>query len=201
MNKKKTIITVGVISIIGLALLVGLDQWTKQLAVQHLAGQPDIILIKDILVLQYLENTGAAFGLLKNKGWIFIVFTVIFLLFGGYLFVKTPKAKRYAPLHIIVVFLLAGAIGNLIDRVLHAYVIDFIYFVPINFPIFNVADMYVTVSAVILMLLIGFYYKDEDFTFLNKQSEVPDNDMTETKEESDINDKAETCDKETTREN
>ena len=172
-NKNKIII-VGLISLIGLVLLVGLDQWAKQLAVQHLAGQPDIILIKDILVLQYLENTGAAFGLLKNKGWIFIIFTIVFLLFGGYLFKKMPKTKRYLPLHIIIVFLLAGAIGNLIDRVLYAYVIDFIYFVPINFPIFNIADMYVTVSAVILMLLIGFYYKDEDFAFLNKQNEESD---------------------------
>ena len=169
-NTKKITIS-GIIAVIVLALLVALDQWTKQLAVQHLAGQPDIPLIKDILVLHYLENTGAAFGLLQNKGWIFIVFTLMFLLFGGYLFAKMPKTKRYIPLYIIIVFLLAGAIGNLIDRMLHAYVIDFIYFVPINFPVFNIADMYVSVSAAILILLIIFFYKDEDFAFMNQKSD------------------------------
>ena len=176
-NNKKLVVSVA-IALIGLALLIFLDQWTKQWAVQTLMDQPDIILIKDVLVLQYLENTGAAFGLLKNQGWLFIVFTLMFLLFGGYLFKKMPKTKRFIPLHLIVVFLLAGAIGNLIDRVMHQYVIDFIYFVLINFPVFNVADMYVTISAGILILLIIFFYKDDDFDFLNvkKDDEIAEDD-------------------------
>ena len=169
-NSKKIIIN-GIVSLIGVALLVALDQWTKQWAVQNLMGKPDIVLIKDVLVLQYLENTGAAFGLLKNQGWLFIVFTLMFLGFGAYLFKIMPKTKHYAPLHVIIVVLLAGAIGNLIDRVMYSYVIDFIYFVPINFPIFNVADMYVTISAAILILLIIFFYKDEDFAFMDKKSD------------------------------
>ena len=171
MKSTKKNVIIFAVAIIAVALLVALDQWTKMWAVQNLKGQADIPLIKDVLVLQYLENVGAAFGLLKNKGWLFIVVGVIFLFFGGYLFVKTPKTKRFMPLFVIIVFLLAGAIGNLIDRVLYAYVIDFIYFVPINFPIFNVADMYVTISAIILMLLIAFFYKDEDFAFLNSKKE------------------------------
>jgi len=169
MNNNKKGIVWGIIAIISVVILIGLDQWTKQLAVEHLAGQPDIPLIKDVLVFHYLENFGAAFGLFKNKGWLFIVITIMFLLFATYLFVKMPKSKRYLPLHIIMIFLLAGAIGNLIDRVSHSYVIDFIYFVPINFPVFNIADIYVTVSMAILILLIIFYYKDEDFAFLNKE--------------------------------
>jgi len=173
MSKKRGIVS-GVLSVVGLALLIGLDQWTKYLAVQHLVGQPDIPLIENILVLHYLENVGAAFGLLKNQGWLFIVITMMFLAFSSYLFVKMPKTKRYVPLHVVLVFLLAGAIGNLIDRVMNAYVVDFIYFVPINFPVFNIADIYVTVSAIILILLIAFHYKDADFAFLNANKETKD---------------------------
>jgi lipoprotein signal peptidase len=177
MNKSRKSITWGIIAIICLAILIVLDQWTKQLAVQHLAGQADIPLIKDVLVLHYLENVGAAFGLFKNQGWLFIIVTMIFLVCAIYLFVKMPKSKRYLPLHSLIIFLLAGAIGNLIDRITNNYVIDFIYFVPINFPVFNIADIYVTVSALILMLLIAFYYKDADFTFLNTKAKEASEDI------------------------
>ena len=66
----------------------------------------------------------------------------------------------------------AGAIGNLIDRMIHHYVIDFFYFSLINFPIFNVADIYVTLSAIALILVIFFYYKEEDYAvfFSSKKS-------------------------------
>ena len=170
MKSGKKVIASGGIALIAVALLVLLDQLTKQWAVQNLMGKPDIILIKDVLVFQYLENTGAAFGLFKNQGWLFIVFSLMFLLFGAYLFKIMPKTKRYLPLHIIIVVLLAGAIGNLIDRVMYAYVIDFIYFVPIDFPVFNVADMYVTISTGFLILLIILFYKDEDFAFMDKKN-------------------------------
>ena len=63
----------------------------------------------------------------------------------------------------ILLFFIAGAIGNFIDRVVHKYVIDFFYFKLINFPIFNVADIYVTVAAFFMIVLGLFYYKDEDF--------------------------------------
>ena len=61
----------------------------------------------------------------------------------------------------------AGAIGNMIDRIRFDYVVDFIYFVLINFPIFNVADIYVTVSTVILVILLLFVYKEEDLSFIS----------------------------------
>ena len=67
------------------------------------------------------------------------------------------------PLRLCLVFLSAGALGNMIDRILHRFVIDFIYFKIINFPIFNVADIYVTVSIAVLVVLILFYYKDQEF--------------------------------------
>ena len=65
----------------------------------------------------------------------------------------------------------AGGIGNLIDRVRLNYVVDFIYFSLIDFPVFNVADIYVTVSMFLLLILVLFYYKDEDFQFLKWKRE------------------------------
>ena len=63
----------------------------------------------------------------------------------------------------------SGAIGNCIDRQLRAYVVDFIYFRPIDFPVFNVADIYVSVSAFLLLLLFMFYYKETDFSFVKRK--------------------------------
>ena len=83
-----------------------------------------------------------------------------------------PDDKKYNVMHILLVMLASGATGNLIDRVSHDYVVDFIYFVLINFPIFNVADIYVTVSTFLFVILFIFYYKENDFDFLSfKQKE------------------------------
>ena len=62
---------------------------------------------------------------------------------------------------------MAGSIGNMIDRIRYDYVVDFIYFVRINFPIFNVADIYVSLSAVILIILLLFVYKEKDLYFIS----------------------------------
>lgn len=150
-------------------LLLILDQWTKYLAVIHLAGQEDIILIPGVLQLHYLENRGAAFGILQNQQWIFIVLGLLFLVFAGYIYAVLPKTKRFFPLHLITVVLVSGAVGNLIDRIRLRYVVDFIYASFIDFPVFNVADIYVTVSAALLFIYIIFFYKEEDFAFLTRK--------------------------------
>ena len=74
-----------------------------------------------------------------------------------------------------MVLLVSGALGNVIDRVMHRYVVDFFYFEWIDFPIFNVADIYVVVSCILFLLLIFFYYKEEDFSFLTEQEQKKDN--------------------------
>ena len=76
---------------------------------------------------------------------------------------KIPQnTSEFNPLLWSLAILCAGAVGNLIDRIMHRYVIDFIYFSVINFPIFNVADIYVTVSVILLIILVLFHYKDTD---------------------------------------
>ena len=92
----------------------------------------------------------------------FYITTPILLVILFYLYFKTPVQKKHFALRMVYLFLIAGAIGNLIDRILYQYVVDFIYFSLIDFPVFNVADIYVTCSVLVLCYLILIYYKDPD---------------------------------------
>lgn len=145
-------------------ILVIFDQFTKQLAVTHLKAQPNIVLWEGVFELQYLENRGAAFGIMQGQKLFFIIFTIIAMTAIAWFYLKKiPADSKYWFLDIICILLFAGGIGNFIDRLRLNYVIDFLYFSLIDFPIFNVADIYVTVAAFAMMLLGLFYYKDEDY--------------------------------------
>ena len=156
--------------LISTMLLILADQVTKKLAVVYLKQQGDVSLISGVLELQYLENQGMAFGLLKGRQSLFILFCIIFCVALIYFFIKIPKIPYYRPLIIISGFLVSGATGNFIDRVVRGYVVDFIYFSLIDFPVFNVADIYVVCSCIALIFSILFYYKDEDFYFIAPKS-------------------------------
>lgn len=151
---------------IAVVLLVLLDQWTKALAVQHLMNSDGITIIPKIFRLYYLENRGSAFGLMQNQKVFFVIFTLIVLVVLTLLYRKVPNTKRMLPLKVAGVLIYAGAIGNFIDRLRQSYVVDFFYFELIDFPVFNVADIYVTTAAIALIVLVIFFYKDEDFQFL-----------------------------------
>ena len=97
---------------------------------------------------------------------VFWILTLVFLAAALYFFVRMPKTKRYYPLAGCCAVLVAGALGNFIDRVANQYVVDFIYFSLIDFPVFNVADIYITVSFIFILALVFFYYKEGDFSFL-----------------------------------
>lgn len=153
-----------------LILLIAIDQITKNLVLTKLKGQDPYQVIPNVLQFYYHENTGAVWGIMSGKVSILIFVSIIILAGMIALYFKIPNEKRYNYLRIIMIFITAGAIGNLIDRSIHKYVVDFIYFKLIDFPIFNVADTYVTVSSILLILLSLFYYKDEDFDFLSKKS-------------------------------
>jgi signal peptidase II len=152
-----------ILGLIVCPILILIDQFTKHLAVSCLKEGGSIALLENVFELYYLENKGAAFGMLQNKQIIFllITFAALILIAWVYLF-RIPDEKRYYPLGLIALFLFSGAIGNLIDRVKNRYVVDFFYFKLIDFPVFNVADIYVTCGTIFLILLIVFYYKDSD---------------------------------------
>ncbi|MBQ8956578.1 MAG: signal peptidase II [Lachnospiraceae bacterium] len=161
MSKGKRAIFV-LIDLLVMAGLVFIDRWTKELAARYLKGSDPVKLIPEVFELRYLENRGAAFGMLQDMRTLFIVVGVVFIVVILYLLIRLPATKKYRLLRVCLVMIGAGAIGNLYDRVVQDYVIDFLYFIYIDFPIFNVADIYVTVSAAMLVILFLFIYKDED---------------------------------------
>lgn len=152
--------------IFGTAALLFLDQWTKYLASVYLKGGSSIIIIKNVFQLHYLENRGAAFGLLQGQKLWFVAITVVMLALMLLVYRRIPMEKKYRWIRFILALLTAGAIGNLIDRLRLNYVIDFFYFELINFPIFNMADIYVTVGMALLAFLMFFYYKEEELEVL-----------------------------------
>lgn len=156
-------------TIIVFLILVLADQGTKLWAISALKDKAPIPLIQGIFELQYLENRGAAFGIFQNKQWFFLIITIIVVGVLLWFLVHIPDEKKYRYLYWCLCILGSGAVGNMIDRLLRKYVVDFIYFKLIDFPIFNVADIYVTVSVFCLVLLFFFYYKEEDLEKMVKK--------------------------------
>ncbi len=144
------------------ALLLLADQLTKLWAVKILKPIGSIPIIRNVLEIYYVENRGAAFGIMQNKQWFFLIITVVVLVGLIWISGKIPEEKHFTPLKVCLYFVGAGALGNMIDRIFRKYVVDFIYFSLINFPVFNVADIYVTVAAFLLVVLMLFFYQEED---------------------------------------
>ncbi|MFV0342030.1 MAG: signal peptidase II [Anaerocolumna sp.] len=149
--------------------LLAFDQFTKYLVFENLKEDGPFQLIPKVFQFRYHENDGAVWGILSGKIPFLVVFTSIIMGLLIFVYFKIPMEKRYNPMRLILVFITAGAIGNFIDRIFRGFVVDFLYFELIDFPIFNVADCYITISSVLLVILSIFYYKDEDFDFLSKK--------------------------------
>lgn len=148
------------------ALLILLDQFTKIEAAARLAGRDPFVIVPGVLEFSYIENTGAAWGMMAGARTFFIILTLIVIAAVIYVVIRIPDISRYKMLMTSAVFLISGAVGNLIDRVMLHYVRDFIYFRLINFPVFNVADMCVTACVIALIIGICFIYRNDDFSFL-----------------------------------
>ena len=149
------------------AVLLALDQFTKYLVTLHLKGQPALVLIDGVLELQYFGNTGIAFSLFQNRKSFILITGFLVLAVILFFLLRVPGQKKYRSVHVLMSVLIAGALGNIVDRIRFDYVVDFISFVLIHYPIFNVADCYIVVSAILLFLLFMFFYKEEDLEFLS----------------------------------
>ena len=166
---KKLILKKYISALAGILVLVAVDQYTKLLAVRHLKDQKPLVILDGVFELQYLENRGAAFGMLQDRRYFFVIMTVMVFVAVAYFYGITPASRRYLPLRLCMIVVTAGAVGNFIDRIVNGYVVDFFYISVINFPIFNVADIYVTVTFLALILLIFFYYGEEDFAIYSRK--------------------------------
>lgn len=164
-EKKSKILWVITVLLVIAAVLF--DQWCKFLAVTYLKVNGPVSVIDGVFELNYLENRGAAFGIMQNRQYFFVICAAAVCLVIVYLYGKLPLEKKYAPLRVCAVLIWAGALGNMVDRMRLNYVIDFFYFRLIDFPIFNVADCYVVIGCVLFAMLIIFYYRDDhEFDFL-----------------------------------
>lgn len=155
------------IGILSFLVLVGLDQYTKYLVLHHLKNTEGINVVPGVFRLEYLENRGAAFGIFQGQQIFLLLITLIILALLGLFFYRIPMQHKYIPMQLVLVLIASGAVGNMIDRICRKYVIDFLYFKLIDFPIFNVADCYVVIGAVLAIIFILFYYEEEDYTFLH----------------------------------
>lgn len=133
-------------------LIVIFDQLSKYFVNLYLKGKDAIEAIPGLLSFRYHENRGAAWGMLENHRWVFMVIsTVAIVAIIGYL-IWTRKKKDSLLFRISLCFFAGGGIGNMIDRVILSYVIDFLRFDFIDFPIFNVADSFITIGAFLMIL-------------------------------------------------
>ncbi len=146
-------------------ILIIIDQITKILALKFLKPiNGSHTVIEGILSLTFVENQGAAFGILQGYRWLFVFLTVVIICFISYYYIKMPKSRPYLWIRVSLVLISAGAIGNCIDRLFRKYVVDFLQFDFIRFPVFNIADIFVVVGTILLAVVMLFFIKEEDNT-------------------------------------
>lgn len=143
--------TIVLIAII--AGVIGLDQLTKWLTVVCLETEgTSFPLWQDVLHFTYVKNTGMAFGMMKDHRWVFMVFSSIAIIaLLVYLFRFRPESRW---MQISMAFIIGGGIGNMIDRIILGYVVDFIDFTLINFAVFNIADSFVCIGAGMMIVYL-----------------------------------------------
>ena len=160
--KKKLI--ANIICLIGAFLLFLFDRLTKNIATAALCGRDNYTLIKGVFSLSYLENNGAAWGMFGGKiDFLVILTSVIVISIVVFMFVM-PESSHFLPMRVVCGFVIAGAVGNLYDRIVLGHVVDFFYFELIDFPVFNVADCYIVCGFIAVVILIFTLYKNDDFS-------------------------------------
>ena len=139
--------------------ITAVDQLTKFLVVQNIPLYDHIPAIPGLFRLTYVQNTGAAFSMLQDQQWLFLVIFLVLTAAIVYDFAKKSmpftKLERW-----LIVLVYAGGLGNMIDRVRLGYVVDMIELEFMRFPVFNVADCFITCSCILLMVHLAFFNKD-----------------------------------------
>ena len=157
-DKRKYIL----LSLLLAIVLIVLDQLSKDLIIKDYEVSEGKPVIKGIIEILHIKNKGSAWGMFHNKPVIPIIIACILILLIMYVYKNLLGYKHYRGLRICIVFLLSGALSNIIDRIRIGSVTDFIYFKFVDFPVFNVADIYVTFSIAIMLILLIFRYKGAD---------------------------------------
>lgn len=141
--------------VLGLSLLVAaLDYLIKILVMNNLKPVGSLTVIPGLFSLTYVENRGAAFGMLSNARWVFILFTILVIIALIYVVIKKRIESKL--FNAAVILIIGGGIGNLIDRIFYGYVVDYlsVSFFP---PVCNFADYCVTVGAALMVIYLLFF--------------------------------------------
>lgn len=147
------------LALIIVLVTVFLDQISKHFVVLYLKGQRPLTIIEGLLSFTYVENRGAAFGILQNRKLFFVAVTVVTLIILMYIFLRYYKYLNLWTISSLSM-IMGGTIGNFIDRMSLDYVVDFIslrFFNRYNFVVFNLADTFIVVGAIMLMLYIMIF--------------------------------------------
>ena len=139
--------------------IVAVDQWTKALTVANIALYQDVEFIPGFLGFTYVQNTGAAFSSFEGQMWLFAMIFIVFTL--AIIWEYRKKALPFKPFERwCVAAIYGGGLGNMIDRVRLGYVVDMIETKFIEFPVFNVADCFITCGCIALMVSLIFFNKE-----------------------------------------
>ena len=149
------------IFVVSSIFLIALDQLTKYFATKYLQHNKPFVIIDNVLELTYVENRGAAFGILQNKQLLFYALTVVVLVAICVLLYKIDDFKNNIFYFVFLILIFSGAIGNFIDRLKNKYVVDFIYFKPIDFPVFNLADIYITIACIFMIIYLFIFDREK----------------------------------------
>ena len=146
------------IAVIIVLFLIISDQLTKLAALNWLRPVKQKVLIEGFFNLTYVENRGAAFGSMQGARWFFVVLAVFVVAGLSFYYHRLEKTKKTLPLRIAIVLIVGGTVGNVIDRVLRGYVVDFLDFIIFgyDFPVFNAADIFIVVGTFLLAAYILF---------------------------------------------
>lgn len=193
-NRKKMLLW-SLFTFTGISGLIMLDQLSKAFASSNLKNSDSFTVIKGFFDLTYVENRGAAWGVLSGRISILVIITVILIpvfvfcmlrIYKNKELLDSSKLKSVSLLHFDLILLLSGAVGNFIDRIIKGYVVDFFQFTFFDFPVFNVADCYITIGAVFFIVIYMFLLKDDDITILFKGEKA----VLEEKRDDEISDKS-----------
>lgn len=150
-----------IIPIILAVVLFIIDQATKYIALTKLKPIGNITFIKGFMDFTFVENRGAAFGILNGKVWLLLIVAAVICIVIIAAMLKMPDTREYKWLKWSLMLILAGAVGNVADRLIRGYVVDFFEFTFITWPVFNMADIYVVVGTIAMAILVLFVIKDD----------------------------------------
>ena len=172
------------IQLLSILCLVIIDRVLKVYMTGYLSGVARIDFIPGIIHFTYVENTGASFGILKDKTLLLSIVTFVVIICLLYYIVSRKSDSRLLTISLILIT--AGGIGNLYDRIVHGYVVDYIEFSFMNYAIFNFADALVNVGAVTLFIYLIFFEKS-----LFRTSKVEQDDSINLEDINDLEDNGE----------